>query len=221
MLLLAEQFIKKGHTKKNEKRYQTLDTQISQAALAAAKKVAKKKYGYMRNDELVNCGRQVILYKTALDCKGRGATQTSVMVRRSLALEVPLAQLMAMTCIDIRREARKQRVELWDTQKRCEAGRIEWLENEVRKRAQAHGDDNWEKNLNDMIRVAEERSTNRKLVSITKGINDGVLDCIEVATHDWFHSVQMRELYHHEAGNLRHTHKRETINSTPTISSKF
>ena len=205
----------------NEKRSQTLDTQITQVALAAAKKVVKKKHGYMQNDELMNCGRRVILYKMTLDCKGRGAPPTSTLVRRSLALEVHIAQLMVMTWIDICREARKWRVKLWDTQKRCETGRIEWLENEVRKRAQAHGDDNWEKNLNEMIRVAEERSTNRKLVSITKGINDGVLDCIEVATHDWFHSVQMRELYHHEAGNLRHTHKRETINSTPTISSKF
>ena len=95
------------------------------------------------------------------------------------------------------------------------------LENEVKKRALAAGDDNWEKNLNEMIRVAEERSINRKSTSITKGINGGALDRIKVATHDWFHSVQMRELYHHEAGNLRHTHKRETINSTPTISSKF
>ena len=189
VLLSAEQFLKKDHTKKNEKRYQTIDTQITQAALAAAKKVAKKKYGYMRNDELVNCGRRVILYKMALDCKWRGAFPTSARVRRTLALEVPLAQLMAMTWIDIRREARKQRVELWDTQKRCKAGRIEWLENKVKKRAQAAGDDNWEKNLNEMIRVAEERSTNRKLTSITKGINEGALHCIKVATHDWFHSV--------------------------------
>ena len=63
------------------------------------------------------------------------------------------------------------------------------LENEVKKRALAAGDDNWEKNLNEMIRVAKERSTNRKLTSITKGINEGALHCIKVATHDWFHSV--------------------------------
>ena len=94
-----------------------------------------------------------------------------------------------MTFGDIRRDVRKRRAELWDTQKQFEAGRIEWLEKEGKKRAQEVGDDNWEKNSNEMIRVAEERSTNRKLASITKGINDGVLDCIEVATHEWFHSV--------------------------------
>ena len=76
------------------------------------------------------------------------------------------------------------------------------LENEVKKRALAAGDDNWEKNLNEMIRVAEERSINRKSTSITKGINGGALDRIKVATHDWFHSVQVRELYHYEAGNF-------------------
>ena len=58
------------------------------------------------------------------------------------------------------------------------------------------------KESNEMIRVAEERSTNRKSTSITKGINDGALDHIEVATHDWFHSVQMREFYHYDAGNF-------------------
>ena len=77
--------------------------------------MAKKEYGYMRNDELVNCGRQVILYEMALDCKGRGAPPTSALVRKILVLEVPLAQLMAMARIDIRRETRKRRVELWDT----------------------------------------------------------------------------------------------------------
>ena len=53
-----------------------------------------------------------------------------------------------------------------------------------------------------MIRFAEERSINRKLSAITKGRNDGALDRIEVATHDWFYSVQMRKLYHYKAGNF-------------------
>ena len=101
----------------------------------------------MQNDELVNYGRPVILYKMVLDCKGRGAPPTSALMRRSLALEVPLAQLMTMTWIDIHREASQRRVELWNTQKLCKAGHIDWLENEVKKRAQAAGDDNWEKKV--------------------------------------------------------------------------
>ena len=75
-------------------------------------------------------------------------------------------------------------------------------ETEVKKRAQAAGDNNWENNLTEMIRVAEERSINMKLTAITKGINDGPLDRIEVSTHDWFYSIQMRELYHYKAGNF-------------------
>ena len=97
------------------------------------------------------------------------------MARRALALEVPLAQFESMTCSEVCREVQKRRAELWEAQKRCEAGRIEWLETEVRKRAEAAGDKNWEKNLNEMIRVTEERGINRKLSAITKVINEGTL----------------------------------------------
>ena len=55
--------------------------------------------------------------------------------------------------------------------------------------------------MTELIRVAEERSINRKLTAITKGISNGALDRIEVATHDRFYSGQMHELYHYEAGN--------------------
>ena len=53
-----------------------------------------------------------------------------------------------------------------------------------------------------MIRVTEDRGINRKSTAITKGINEGALDQIEVATHDWFYSIKQRELYHYKAGNL-------------------
>ena len=53
-----------------------------------------------------------------------------------------------------------------------------------------------------MIRVAEERSTNRKLTAITKGNKDGALDRIKIATYDWFYSAQTEELYHYEEGNF-------------------
>ena len=78
--------------------------------------------------------------------------------------------------------------ELWEAQKRCEAGRAEWLEREVRKRVQAAGDDNWKRNLTEMTRVTERRSINMKLTVITKGNNAVAFDRIKIATHDWFHS---------------------------------
>ena len=103
---LARKFIEEGHTTNNEERYQMLDTQITQAALAAAKKVAKRKYGYMRKGELTNCGR-MILYKMALDCKMRHALPTAALERRALALSVPLARFDEMTCRDIHNKVRK------------------------------------------------------------------------------------------------------------------
>ena len=60
---LARRFLEDGCTKKSEKRYQALDRQITQVALAAAKKVGQRKYGYMRNGKLTTCGKMVILYK--------------------------------------------------------------------------------------------------------------------------------------------------------------
>ena len=56
--------------------------------------------------------------------------------------------------------------------------------------------------MTETIRFAEEISTNRKATSLTKGIIDGALDQIEVATHDWFYSFQMHELDHHRAGHF-------------------
>ena len=48
-----------------------------------------------------------------------------------------------MTCREICKEVKRKGAELWDAQKRCEAGRAEWLETEVKKRAHAAEDDNW------------------------------------------------------------------------------
>ena len=144
---LARKFIEEGLTKENKEQYQMLDTQTTQAALAAANDAAKRKYGYMRNGELTNCGRMVILYKMALDGKVKRAPPTAALERRALALKVPLSRVNETTCRDIHKEVRKRRAELWDTPKRCEAGRVDWLEAEVKKRTQAAGDNNWEKNL--------------------------------------------------------------------------
>ena len=199
---MARKFIEHGHTKANDNIYQKLDTEITQMALAAAKKVARRNFGYTRNDETTHRGRMVILYKMICECKVRRAPWTSALVRRALALEVPLAQFESMTCKEIRVEVQERQGGVLEAPKRCEAGRIEWLETEVRKRAKAAGDKNWEKNLNEMIRATEERGINRKLTALTKGINEGALGQIKVVTHDWFYSIQQRELYHYEAGNF-------------------
>ena len=71
----------------------------------------------MRNSELTNCGRMVILYKMALDCKMRRAPLAAGLERRAPALKLPLALFEEMTCRDIRNEVREKRTELWDAQK--------------------------------------------------------------------------------------------------------
>ena len=71
-----------------------------------------------------------------------------------------------------------KRAELCDTPKRREAKRAEWSETEVKKRAQAARDENWEKNLTEMTRVAEERITNGKLTAVANEIDDGALNRI-------------------------------------------
>ena len=130
VFLLSRKFIEEGLTKEKEERYQTLNTQITQAALAAVKKVAKRKYGYTRNDELVNCGRMVVLYKMTLDYNMRRVLPTTALERQASALKLPLAHFNPMTLRDICREVRKCKTKLWETQKRRDAGRVDWLENE-------------------------------------------------------------------------------------------
>ena len=88
---MARKFIEYGHTKANNKVYQKLDTEITQMALAAAKKVARRNFGYTRNDEMIHHGRMVILYKLICKCKvdihpsatcpGPGSTPCPIRVR--------------------------------------------------------------------------------------------------------------------------------------------
>ena len=84
-----------------------MDRQITQAALAAANKVGRRKYEYMRNGNLTTCGRRVILYKMTLDCKTRCAPSTAALERRAAALQVPLARFAKMMFRDIRKEMQK------------------------------------------------------------------------------------------------------------------
>ena len=53
MFLFVTRFTKHGHMSKNNKAYQKLDTQITNMALAAARRVMKRKHGYTRNDEII------------------------------------------------------------------------------------------------------------------------------------------------------------------------
>ena len=89
---LARRFLQEGRIDEDECRYQTLDKKITHASLTAAKKVRRRKYGYMRNDEFTTCGRMVILYKMILDCKNKRAPPTVALDREANALHVPCAR---------------------------------------------------------------------------------------------------------------------------------
>ena len=114
---LASRFVQYRYAQRNDKCYQKLDTEITELALAAAKKVAKRKYGYTRSTILLHYERIVILNKTILDCKPRRVPPTSALLRRTTALEVPLAQFEQMTCREITKEVQRCRTKLWEVQK--------------------------------------------------------------------------------------------------------
>ena len=94
-----------------------------------------------------------------------------------------------------------QRKDLWEAQKRSEEGRMEWLQGEAMERAKAAGDSDWGSGLQQTIRVAKSRATNRKLGAIIKG-RQSTLDRIEVPIHDWFYSKKANEVYHYDAGSF-------------------
>ena len=93
---LAQKFLQYGHTAKNEQIYQSLDEDITTATLDAAKKVGRRKHGYMRNDRMTTCGRMVILYKMILDYKTRRTPPTAALLRLATTLQVTLEQFEEM-----------------------------------------------------------------------------------------------------------------------------
>ena len=80
---LAASFALTGKTKANIKKYQKLDDQIRETAMAVAKKVGRKKFGYMRSPNITLCGRLLILSKMILDCKSRHAPYTIALIKRA------------------------------------------------------------------------------------------------------------------------------------------
>ena len=70
---------------------------------------------------------------------------------------------------------------------------------EIKKKAQAAGDQDWEKRLKTAEKKLEMNAVNCKLSAITKGPK-GALTMIQVPNHDWFYSEAKRELYHYNKG---------------------
>ena len=121
-----------------------------------------------------------------LDCRSRNAPPTIALKKRAATLYVDLTKFDTISRGGLQKEVCKRRAALWESQKACKAGRIEWLKKEAKERAVAAGDKDWEKRLEEMVRVAESQAINRKLGTITKGRYSQALDRVEMSTHDWF-----------------------------------
>ena len=60
------------------------------------------------------------------------------------------------------------------------------------------GDVGWEQRLEEMIRVAELRSINKKITAVTKGRHESSLNKIEVTQHEWYFSKLTQDLLRHD-----------------------
>ncbi|KAL7553316.1 hypothetical protein ACHAWF_016600 [Thalassiosira exigua] len=203
---LLARFWKFGKDAANMRSYVSLDRQIIQAAVAAAKKVCNCNFGFDRCPELVAAGQFLLLYKMLADCKSRGAPPTPPLERKASELNVELSSEMERTYTSLRKEVAKRARVLKKVQKKSGDYRQEWLKKEAQERAAAAGDDDWKKCLKEMVEKAKKQATNRKLSAVLKG-RVSSLDRIEVPLHDWFHSSQSKEIYFCDSGNFEsHPH---------------
>ena len=184
---LADHFTIHGASDKNIQTYHTLYTEFLDLARACAKKAGRKKHGYMRSLELTTRARTLLAHKQMYDCKCRRATISPALRDRCTALDIDPEYLESLSLQDLRKQIRERRQELWEAQKKCETLRQEWLVEVAKDRARASTDKDWNKKLTAMTRTAQRCATNRRLTMVTKGVR-GVLDRIQVPTHDWFYS---------------------------------
>ncbi len=111
-------------------------------------------------------------------------------------------RILALLTKEIQKEVIRLRKELWTTQKSSAEARMEWLHQIAQDRSRAEGNPDWEAKMKQMLKVAQERSINRKLTATTKG-GGRPLDTIQIPTHEWFLSPQQNELYQNKHGNFK------------------
>ncbi|KAL7544883.1 hypothetical protein ACHAWF_012867 [Thalassiosira exigua] len=198
---LITKFAQDGLTGRNESRYHSVAKEINMIILAAVTKVGKKKFGYMRSPELGLQGKILITHKQYLDCKERRCPPSDTLYSKAEQMGLDIEHLATMSTKELRREVRRQHKELWKVQKQAEDKRHQWLEEVAKDRARAEGDPDWEQKLKDMARVAKDRAMHRKLTAIIKG-HKGVLERVQVPTHDWYYSAHWNEIYRYDRGSF-------------------
>ena len=144
---LAASFATRGPTPKNITKYHTIYTDLLNFATAAAKKVGRRKFGYMRSAELTIKARILLLHKQMLDCKLRRAQMSEALIQQCADLDIDPTIFHQATTEGLRKEVRRRRKDLWDSQKTCEDLRREWLVSVAKDRARAVGNPNWQHKL--------------------------------------------------------------------------
>ena len=200
---LLQKFISDGATPALIKQFNALDTEYTQLILCALKKTGRKKYGYFRSPELTQAGQLLNLHKAILDCTLRKAPPSSGLLKLAELLGYDLSSFEETNATKQRKRVREARQELREVQKQCIEKRVDWLEQLAQRRSSIEGKD-WEAVKREMIRTAQESSTNRKLTAITKG-SQARLDRIEMPVYEWTYSPTTQDLYHFK-NNVFETH---------------
>lgn len=119
---LESYFQREGAMNQNIASYTRLYKEFLDLCTAAAKQTGRKKFGYMmRSQELTSKGRILLLFRHMLDCRRRRAPPTTSILRRCTKLQIDATLMMTMTYKELRKEAQRQQVDLWETQKRSES----------------------------------------------------------------------------------------------------
>lgn len=198
--LLAD-FRQTGATEENIQAYNILDDLIfMNIVIGVANSLCRKDYGYMRSDRLIEAGRHVNFQKALLSCLERGAGP-SVGVEKlaqQLGQEVPDLDALRSDPKAQRARVREARRTLWEVQKVHQEERLRYLETVAQMRATIEGTST-EEMLENMKQAVKMSILNRKLTTITKGVQHQ-LDRIEVPRHEWYYSPKTQELAHYSRG---------------------
>lgn len=196
---LALSFAEHKASDENIRSYNKLYGQFLEIVNGTSKEIGRKDIGYARSPPLAAAGSLVILFRKVNDCRRRGAPPTKALMAMGERLQVDITELMELESRAFWKRWRKSRELLKERQKESKSLRREWMMNDVKKKAQAAGDQDWERRLDIAEKKLERNAVNRKLTAITKGPR-GALKMIQVPTHDWFYSEAKRELYHYHNG---------------------
>ncbi|KAL7524511.1 hypothetical protein ACHAXR_001597, partial [Thalassiosira sp. AJA248-18] len=124
VLSIAESFAAHGPTQKNINLYNTLDKEILECALSAAKSVAKKKFGYQRSPSLTAEGARLHFWQAVLTSNLTNRDLNTTNINKAAAYGHTIAELEQLKPKSICQHIRTTRRALWDVQKEATEKRI-------------------------------------------------------------------------------------------------